>query len=207
MSRSHYLFTNVLAVFAVLSSSCKQENAEAKGESRNPQAKSYLDDMAAKEASNIEKGWVHVEGDGYHYDKPEGWPESKDIEKGIYFLFTSPDGDLKIWLTSRYVESIPDGVHDLGDWARFQYSSMGLPEALKETRTIEVADGDALEAMVAIRDSYLRVRYFSDIFQHPKNQRMWLLLVESRAKSRLDSPEVQRFLDSLRVENFRWLKH
>ena len=204
MSRSHYLFTCVLVVLTVLSSSCKQEKSEAKDEGWNPQAKSYLDGMAAKEASNIEKGWAHVEGDGYHYDKPEGWTESKDMEKGVYFLLTSPDGDLKIRLTSRYIESIPEGVHDLRDWARLQYSSMGMPEALEETREIQVADGDALEALVTIRDSHLRVRYFLDMFQHPENQRMWLLLVESQEKSRLDSPDVQRFLDAFRIENFRW---
>jgi hypothetical protein len=204
MSRSRYLFTYVLVVIAVLSS-CKQEKSEAKDEGWNPQAKSYLDDMGAKEASNIEKGWAHVEGDGYHYDKPEGWTEAKDMEKGVYFLLTSSDGGLKIRLTSRYVESIPEGVEDLRDLAQLQYSSMGMPEALEETREIEVADGDALEALISIRDSHLRVRYFSDMFQHPENQRMWLLLVESQEKSRLDSHEVQKFLETFRVEKFQWV--
>lgn len=53
MSRSHYLFTSVLVALTLLSSSCKQENAEPKDEGLNPQAKSYLDGMAAKEVSNI----------------------------------------------------------------------------------------------------------------------------------------------------------
>lgn len=205
MNRSHLHFAFVMAVLAALISSCKQEKAEAKQEGWNPQAKSYLDDMAAKEESNIEKGWAHVEGDGYHYDTPEGWAKSKDMEKGIYFLLTSPDGDLQIRLTSRYIESIPEGVHDLRDWARLQYSSMGMPEALEETRDIEVTDGDALEALVTIRGSHLRIRYFLDMFEHPENQRMWLLIVASLEKSRLDSPEVQKFLDTFLVENFRWL--
>ena len=205
MSRSHYLFTYVLAVLMVFSSSCKRDKVEAKEEGWNPQAKSYLDDVAGKEKSNIEKGWVHVEGDGYHYSKPEGWAESKDIGKGVYFLLSSPDGYLQIQLTSRYTESIPQGVHNLRDWTRLQYSSMGMPEALEETREIEVAAGVALEARVTIRDSHLRIRYFSDIFKHPENQRMWLLVVASPEKSRLDSSEVQEFLDTFRVENFKWL--
>ena len=205
ISRSHHLFTYALVVFAAFSSSCKKEKTDAEVEDWNPQAKSYLADMAAKEESNIEKVWAHVEADGYHYDKPEGWAESKDMEKGIYFHLTSPNGDLQIRLTSRYIESIPEGVHDLHDWARLQYSSMGMPEALEETRKIEVTDGDALEAMVMIRNSHLRIRYFLDMFKHPENQRMWLLIVASPEKARLDVPEVQKFLDTFHVENFQWL--
>lgn len=194
-----------MAVLAVLLSSCKQEKAEAKEEGWNPQAKSYLDDMAAKEESNIEKGWAHVEGDGYHYDKPEGWAESKDMEQGVYFLLTSPDGDLRIRLTSRYTESIPKGVQELSDLVRLQYSLMGMPEALEEIREIDAPIGDALEAFITIHDTHLRVRYFSNAFHQLENQRMWLLLVESSERPRLDSPEVRKFLDTFRVEDFRWL--
>ena len=194
-----------MAVLAVLLSSCKQEKAEAKEEGWNPQAKSYLDDMAAKEESNIEKGWAHVEGDGYHYDKPEGWAESKDMEQGVYFLLTSPDGDLRIRLTSRYTESIPKGAQELSDLVRLQYSLMGMPEALEEIREIDAPIGDALEAFITIHDTHLRVRYFSNAFHQLENQRMWLLLVESSERPRLDSPEVRKFLDTFRVEDFRWL--
>jgi hypothetical protein len=193
-----------LVALAGLSSSCEREEAESRNEGLNPQAKAYLDKMAAKEKSNLEKGWEHVEGDGYYYDKPKGWTESKDMQMGGYFMLTSPGGDLTIRLASRYIESIPEGVHDLSDWAGLQYSSMGMPEALEETREVEVADGDALEAWVKFRDSRLRVRYFLDMFQNPKNQRMWLLLVQAEDKSRLESPQVQHFLDTFRVENFRW---
>ena len=205
MSRSHFLFAHAMAVLAVLLSSCKQEKAEAKEEGWNPQAKSYLDDMAAKEESNIEKGWAHVEGDGYHYDKPEGWAESKDMEQGVYFLLTSPDGDLRIRLTSRYTESIPKGAQELSDLVRLQYSLMGMPEALEEIREIDAPIGDALEAFITIHDTHLRVRYFSNAFHQLENQRMWLLLVESSERPRLDSPEVRKFLDTFRVEDFRWL--
>ena len=70
MSRSRFFFAYTMTLFAALLSSCKQEKTEAKEEGWNPQAKSYLDEMAAKENANIKKGWAHVEGDGYHYDTP-----------------------------------------------------------------------------------------------------------------------------------------
>jgi hypothetical protein len=205
MSRCHFLSPHAIAVLVIFLSSCKQEKAEAKKEGLNPQLKSYLDDLAAKEKSNIEKGWAHVEGEGYHYDRPEGWTESKDIKKGVYFLLTSPDGDLKIRLTSRYTESIPEGVRDLNDLVRLQYSLMGISEALEETREIDVPVGDALEAFITIHDTHVRVRYFSNAFNQPENHRMWLLYVMSNERSRLDSPEVRSFLDTFRVDNFRWL--
>lgn len=209
MNPSHYRrtfsFATTLAALAILSSSCKQESTETREERLNPRAKAYLDNMAAKEESNIEKGWDHVEGSGYYYEKPEGWTESKDIKKGVYSLLTSPKNDLKIHLISRYIESIPEGVHDLTDWAELQYSSMGMPEALEEMCEIEVANGEALQARVTIRDTHLLVRYFVDMFQNPKNQRMWLLLVEAKDESRIESPEIQHFLDTFRVENFRWI--
>jgi hypothetical protein len=193
-----------LIILAALSSSCERQNTAKQKKVPNPQAKAYLDDIAAKEASNIRKGWVHIEGAGYHYDVPAGWTESKDMEKGVYFRLTPPEKNLTIRLTSRYIESIPEGVRDLNDWVELQYSSMGMPEAVEETRKIEVADGDALEAWIKIGDNRLRVRYFLDIFQNPGNQRLWLLLVEAKSKSRLESPEVQKVLDTFRVQDFRW---
>lgn len=205
MSRMHYLFISFMVPFAILLSSCKQEKNQANEEGADAQLKSYLAEMAAKESANLKKGWAHVEGDGYHYDTPEGWAESKDIEKGVYFLLTSPDRDLKIKLTSRYTESIPEGVQDLSDLVRLQYSLMGMPEALKETREIDAPVGDALEAFITIQDTHVRVRYFSNAFHQPENHRMWLLYVMSKDRSRLDSPEVRRFLDTFRVDNFRWL--
>lgn len=204
MSCSYFLWS-ILGVLTIIFSSCNRKKHEENYIDWNPQAKSYLSEAAKKEASNIEKGWVHVEGIGYHYVKPEGWTEFKNIKKGVYFSLTSPDGQLNIELTSRYIESIPEGVQNLTDWVRLQYSLMGMKEALERTSLIEVKAGDALEAMILMHGTYLRMRYFVNIFQEPKNQRSWLLIVSSKDKSRLDSLEVNRFLDTFRVDNFNWL--
>jgi len=194
-----------MVVLAVLFVSCKRQDANVRNVELNPQARAYLDSLAAKEKANIEKGWVHIEGTGYHYEKPQAWTESRDMDKGIYFLLTSPGGDVTIQLISRYIQEIPEGVRNLTDLVQLQYSLMGMPEALGAIRNIEVAGGEALEAWIRIGDRHLRARYFMNVFQNPEDQRLWLLLVESGEKSRLDAPDVQKFLDTFRVGSFRWL--
>ena len=170
----------------------------------NPQVKSFLEEMIKKENSCKKKGWKIIEGYGYHYDKPKGWTESKDMKKATYFLLTSPNGKIKIRLTSRYIESIPDGVHNLHGWIKLQYALLGIPEALEETHKIKVTTGDALEAIATIYNIYTRSLYFVDIFQHPDNRRMWLLIIETQNKSQLYSADVQNFLNTFLVENFQW---
>src|SRR5436190_3767934 len=128
-----------LLVLAALSASCKREEAGNSVQEINPQAKAYLQKVAQKEEANLKKGWVHVKGDGYSYEKPDGWTESSDLQKGVYFTLDSPQQGLTIKLVSRYIESIPEGVHDLRDWAQLQYASLGMPEALKETREVKVS--------------------------------------------------------------------
>ncbi|HEX2749299.1 MAG TPA: hypothetical protein VHM91_14925 [Verrucomicrobiales bacterium] len=194
-----------LLMLAALSASCKREESGKSGGEINPQAKAYLEKMARKEEASVRKGWVHVEGKGFHYKKPEGWAESSDLKKGVYFLLTAPQGYLTIRLTSRYIESIPEGVRNLRDWAKFQYVSAGMPEAITESHEVKVTNGDALEARVTINEFHLRSRYFMDIFRNPEKRRSWLLVVQTNDQSRLESSEVEDFLKDFQVQDFHWL--
>ncbi len=186
--------------------SCEKSERKDSAEHLNPQARAYLDRMDKKEAANREKGWKHVEGSGYHYKRPTGWVESKDIDKGDYFIITSPENDTLIKLTSRYIESIPENVSNLTDWAKFQYSEMGMPEALLATTVLDVTHGEALEARVNIGHQYMRARYFTDIFTNPQSQRFWILMVIADRQAETETPEVQAFLDTFRIENFNWIQ-
>ena len=203
--RCDFALATLLLYLAILSPSCESEHSGSRDEAPRSKKEEYLETMAAKEVAAIERGWVHVKGSGYFYEKPENWIETQNLEEGEYVVLTSPKNDIKIRLISRYIESIPEGVDNLDDWARLQYSSMGMPEAVKQTREVEVEVGEAVDAWISLEGLQLRVRYLADIFKDSEKQRLWLLYVMTQDESLLNSTETQRLLDSFRIEDFRWL--
>lgn len=184
--------------------SCKRQSSKQELESDKSKAEIYLENMEAKEAANIRKGWRHVEGEGYTYSKPDGWTEHRDIEKGVYFELQSPDREVSITLVSRYIESIPNGVENLEDWARLQYKMLGMPEAIQFTKKVDVNEGRALDARILIQNEHLMVRYYMNIFDEPTHQRSWLLMAVAKNEDQLKSQEVKRFFDSIKIDNYKW---
>ena len=198
----HFLYILFVLTAILTFASCKDRTSNHRSDSNKLDV--YLEKFDTQEKINEEKGWKHIKSDNFEYELPGGWTENTELEEGSYFNLLSSDTKTSILLSSRYIDSILDGVDDMDSWIRLQYKEIGIHGALQKVVPIELTDGKAAEAWVKMNGVFLRSRSYSQIFSDESKRRLWVLIVISESRDQLFSPTVETFISNFKVKSFTW---
>ena len=145
---------------------------------------------------------------GYNLMIPATWSAIiKETPNSFQLNFTIPDqNDTVVFLQSRYIQQIPEGVTNHREWQELQYE--GINGELEFIRERQVNVGSCMEVRFINKTKEKFVvghgLNFVDVFDNPQNLRMWVFGVVSTNAEFFEGDTFDRLIKSLRVSRFNW---
>ena len=141
---------------------------------------------------------------GFSLEIPSSWTAREDSTPHQFQLNFDilGDEDTTVFLQSRYIWEIPEGVTAHRDWLELQYKEAEID--VQYIRPREVESGSCMEVRFGNEFETCHTLNFVDVFENPDHRRMWVLVVSSYNAEFFESDAFGRLLETLKVSRFNW---